>query len=218
MKMFKGSSQLMQILVNNSTSADTIEGSEQAFQDPRIVEASSLYEDYFSDDEEDDSSIQSEQNLPEGDGKSALSLTPFRFTAGFTPSLDPTKISAMCAVGMFNLGLVFHLDAVDSINYKTSVSKALHLYDFAYKLLLTSDGRFVDDHLFYKRLMMALLNNLAFINFELMCYDTSSKWLNYLSLLAADLRGESTGVVAEECQSFLLNAMILQPPSQAPAA
>eukprot|EP00543_Licmophora_paradoxa_P004604 CAMPEP_0202450952 /NCGR_PEP_ID=MMETSP1360-20130828/9487_1 /ASSEMBLY_ACC=CAM_ASM_000848 /TAXON_ID=515479 /ORGANISM="Licmophora paradoxa, Strain CCMP2313" /LENGTH=118 /DNA_ID=CAMNT_0049069401 /DNA_START=122 /DNA_END=478 /DNA_ORIENTATION=+ len=118
------------------------------------------------------------------------------------------------------MGLVYHLEAADSSHLERSlVKKALHLYNFAYELLLNEEERLFESSLFRKRLLMAILNNMAHLNHELMCYESSSRCFSQLSVLAVEIGSCcSMALIVEECQSFLLNAMVMKPPIRAPAA
>eukprot|EP00545_Synedropsis_sp_CCMP1620_P003290 CAMPEP_0119007454 /NCGR_PEP_ID=MMETSP1176-20130426/3021_1 /TAXON_ID=265551 /ORGANISM="Synedropsis recta cf, Strain CCMP1620" /LENGTH=261 /DNA_ID=CAMNT_0006959611 /DNA_START=91 /DNA_END=876 /DNA_ORIENTATION=- len=110
---------------------------------------------------------------------------------------------------MFNLALVHHWRGMH-FGVTSLLPKALKLYEMSFSLI-QSGANFETQHL-----ILALLNNMGQIHYELMQYKDSKRCFKSLK----DMLTRRAAQVADgpDVQGFLMNIMFLEAPQMAPAA
>jgi hypothetical protein len=142
-------------------------------------------------------------------------------------SRDPLVDRTICAsIIVFNLALVYHRK--DKERYAEGfLEKARSLYETCYRLLSEKGGnKGSTGDLLVDLLCMAVLNNLAYISFDMSDYLHSTEYSNGLIRFALSVASSSSSVDSTQVSialdqhkgNFLLNAMILRSPVLAPAA
>jgi hypothetical protein len=149
--------------------------------------------------------------------KSFICKRAIRLTKDVLPSQWTQGATLCCSVILYNMALVYHLAAADSV-LESSGQKALSLYEMAFDLLMVSEQTF--DSILLARLMMYCLNNMASLNHELTHWDRSTECMERLTILATvTVQARGVGLsLHQECNAFLLNAAVLKRPARAPAA
>eukprot|EP00545_Synedropsis_sp_CCMP1620_P003324 CAMPEP_0119014832 /NCGR_PEP_ID=MMETSP1176-20130426/10412_1 /TAXON_ID=265551 /ORGANISM="Synedropsis recta cf, Strain CCMP1620" /LENGTH=262 /DNA_ID=CAMNT_0006968077 /DNA_START=173 /DNA_END=961 /DNA_ORIENTATION=+ len=236
MDLFKGASQLMTHVVSQAEEEAESIILQKALQDPRVRHAYSIYSEYVEDGyadehieggdhEEDYTTTISMMDLSSigalndsgGSSKSFICKRAIRLAEELLPSQWTEAVAVCCSVVLYNMALVCHLVAVDSV-LESSGQKALNLYEMSFTLL-SERTSFQSGSTLIGRLMMYSLNNMASLNFELTQWDLSTECMERLTVLATLMQASGVGrSLHEECQSFLLNAMVLKTPTRAPAA
>jgi hypothetical protein len=244
MELFKGASQLMTHLVARGEETNAADAMNKALCDPRVRRAHALYMEHIEDGYDaqvecgyevcvtnTNSSIDGHQHSESSVGvvpvdahddlgastKSFICKRAIHLTKEVLPSQWTQGVTVCCSVILYNMALVYHLAAADSV-LESSGQKALSLYEMAFTLL--SEQTFEFDSGLLARLLMYCLNNMASLYHELTRWDLSAECMKRLALLASNLM-QARGVglsLHQECQSFLLNAMVLKAPTRAPAA
>jgi hypothetical protein len=121
---------------------------------------------------------------------------------------EPTSCTIESAIIAYNTGLTYHLYGSAS-----SVLEALRLFEMVFGLARSISG---DDR--SSKISMASLNNAGQIQHSLGNYNSSRRYLNTLRSYILSLPSTSDKETLTERRSLLLNAMILQEPSNALAA
>lgn len=224
--LFKGASQLMTHIVSGESdgSASTmINMQATALRDSRVRQAHLIYQEFSDGDDSIDLSNLRDttvSDMPSEDEKVASQSFVCRRAVSITDHVLPgvwTKSLALCcSVVLYNMGLVYHLAALESV-LETTGQKAISLYEMAFTLL--SEDNLELDSTFILQLMMYCLNNMASLNHDLTQWEMSTACMERLISLATltQARGVSHSL-HHECQSFILNAMVLKTPTRAPAA
>ena len=153
---------------------------------------------------------------PAGSSKLFICERAILLTKEHLPSTSTQLGTTCCSVLLYNLSLVYHLAAVDSV-LESSGQKALNLYTMAFSLLL--EENFKADSTLILRVMMYCLNNMAALSYELTQWELSAEYMKRLTIVVALVKARDVdSSLHEECQSFLLNAMVLKTPTRAPTA
>ena len=142
-------------------------------------------------------------------------------------SNEPTVDRTICSsIIVFNLALVYHRKGMLE-GHQGLVERARNFYEKSYRLLADT-GANMDStgDLLVDLLCMAMVNNLAYISFDMSDYLRSTEYSNELIRFALSVASSpsiridshvSIALDQQKC-NFLLNAMILRSPSLAPAA
>lgn len=242
MELFKGASQLMTHLVAHGEGTNADVAMKKALRDPRVRHAHEVYMDHIEDGYDsqveggyedcvaprnDNGMVDVESSSSMGvlvdalddlgaSAKSFICKRAIRLTKEVLPSQWTQGVAVCCSVILYNMALVYHLAAADSV-LESSGQKALSLYEMAFTLL--SEQTFEFDSTLIAQLMMYCLNNMASLNHELTHWDLSTECMKRLTVLATLMQARGVGMsMHQECQSFLLNAMVLKAPTRAPAA
>lgn len=224
--LFKGASQLMTHIV--SKGSDGYERTNNSLQatalrDSRVRQAHLIYNKFTEDDDGIDLScragtVATGMDLDDESvaSKSFVCRRAIAITEYVLPRVWTKSLAVCCSVILYNMGLVYHLAALESV-LETSGQKALSLYEMAFTLL--SEDSLELDSTFILQLMMYCLNNMASLNHDLTHWDLSTACMERLTALATltQAKGVSRSL-HHECQSFILNAMVLKTPTRAPAA
>jgi hypothetical protein len=218
--LFKGASQLVTYSLSQETNCTNY--IENALDDPRVMNAHIFYQMYTN---IDDTYELSSLNRAKECGESSLhASSPFIVKQAIVLSKDQLpsewthRVSLFCSVLVYNIALVYHLNAEDSV-LESCGQRALRLYEMAFSLV-SPPGESSIATLVGSRLTMYCLNNMAALNHDLTEWDMSAECMRRLSAIASYIqstRGVDAGL-SGECQSFLLNAMVLKTPTRAPAA
>ena len=220
--LFKGASQLMAHIVSrgNETNNATIG---KKLCDSRIRYAHVIYEKHrdvddfgvksdrfsmnFSDDLDDSSS---------GRSKAFICKRAILLTKEHLPSKFTQWVKVCSSVVLYNIALVYHLAALDSV-LESSGPTALKVYEMTLSLL--SGENLESGSTLIGRVKMYCLNNMASLNHELVQWKLSAQYMKRLTIIAKTMQARGVGrSLHEECQSFLLNAMVLKTPNRAPVA
>jgi hypothetical protein len=110
---------------------------------------------------------------------------------------------------MFNLALVHHWRGMH-FGVTSLLPKALKLYEMSFSLI-QSGANFETQHL-----ILALLNNMGQIHYELMQYKDSKRCFKNLKEILTRRAARATD--GPDVQGFLMNIMFLEAPQMAPAA
>lgn len=110
---------------------------------------------------------------------------------------------------MFNLALVHHWRGMH-FGVTSLLPKALKLYEMSFSLI-QSGANFETQHL-----ILALLNNMGQIHYELMQYKDSKRCFKNLKEMLT--RRAAQVADGPDVQGFLMNIMFLEQPQMAPAA
>lgn len=218
--LFKGASQLVTYSLSQEMNCTNY--IEEALNDPRVMNAYIFYQMYANLDDASELTSLSTMNVCDDTLLNASS--PFIFKQAIVLSKDQLpsewthRVSLCCSILVYNIALVYHLNAADSV-LESCGHRALRLYEMAFSLI-SPPGECSITTLVGGRLAMYCLNNMAALNHDLTEWDMSAECMRRLSAIATYLqstRGLGASLSAE-CQSFLLNAMVLKPPTWAPAA
>jgi hypothetical protein len=222
--LFKGASQFLTLLVNRERgSSKSIQISHDIFyRDPRIQRACEMYNEFC--DEFDMETMSTESSFPlDPSHESGLASQLFickraiRISEQQLPRSGAQPLLVCCSIVLYNMALIYHLAATSETVLESTGQKALHLYEMSFALL--SDEKFPSDSILVARLMMYCLNNMASLNHDLTRWDVAAECMKRLTTIATLM--QSNGIdpyMYAECQSFLLNAMVLKEPVRAPAA
>jgi hypothetical protein len=218
MILFKGASQLMTLILSQGSNSTA---SVSAHEDPRIARAHLIYSKYnFL---KDSASSLYESRSAGGENPNINSSRSFVYQEALTlseddfPREEDLKITLSCSAILYNVALVFHLDAIDTV-LETSGQRALKLYEMAFELLYIESILKLESTL-KLRVIMYCLNNMASLNHELTHWERSAQCLKRLVSIATIIQARGAGSALQaECQTFLLNALALKRPNRAPAA
>lgn len=224
--LFKGASQLMTHIVSKgSVGYESTNNSLQAtaLRDSRVRRAHLIYNEFTEGGGLDMSCVPGSTSTNGMDlddqgvaSKSFVCRRAITISEYVLPDAWTKSLAVCCSVILYNMGLVYHLAALESV-LETTGQKALNLYEMAFTLL--SEDNLELDSTFILQLMMYCLNNMASLNHDLTHWDLSAACMERLTTLAT--LTQSKGVsrsLHHECQSFILNAMALKMPTRAPAA
>jgi hypothetical protein len=161
---------------------------------------------------------------------------PFVHTQGIRLSPHPSAYSSdplvntsiVCAIIIFNLGLVCHLRGLEESPHQIQrLTKARALYNKSHVLISQCNvGLVATANPTIDVLAMALFNNMAQSSYELENFAECRSYFNALIRFAFSVTpaiygpgNEHAGVLLDQYKSnFLLNAIILQPPKIAASA
>lgn len=222
MGLFKGASQIMMHLISESTPNDK-HNFDDSRHDTRVLNAHRIYQRHTNEDHLGDAPFHTSAIvLEDRDAESitcksfmckrAISLSNEDLPSGWTP-----LITLCCSVILYNIALVYHLNALDSV-LESSGQTALSLYEMSFTLL---SGEHLDlsTSTLIGRVIMYSLNNMASLNHELTHWELSAECMKRLTIIATLMQARDVGgLLRAECQTFLLNAMVLKTPTRAPAA
>jgi tetratricopeptide (TPR) repeat protein len=153
----------------------------------------------------------------------AINVSPSPNAYSTDTLVNTTVVSSIV---VFNLGIVYHLKGLEGTGEATMrLAKAMSLYQKSQLLLVdagvppSSTGNPVIDSL-----CMALCNNMAQASFEMLAYNDSRIYFEYLIIFALTIvpsrYGDATiaNLVDQQRSNFLWNAIILHAPKLAAAA
>ena len=142
-------------------------------------------------------------------------------------SNEPTVDRTICSsIIVFNLALVYHRKGTLE-GHQGLVEKARNFYEKSYELLADTGATInATGDLLVDLLCMAMVNNLAYISFDMSDFLRSTEYSNELIRFALSVASSPTirkdtpisTALDQQKRNFLLNATILRSPSLAPAA
>eukprot|EP00549_Striatella_unipunctata_P009765 CAMPEP_0118684682 /NCGR_PEP_ID=MMETSP0800-20121206/6791_1 /TAXON_ID=210618 ORGANISM="Striatella unipunctata, Strain CCMP2910" /NCGR_SAMPLE_ID=MMETSP0800 /ASSEMBLY_ACC=CAM_ASM_000638 /LENGTH=247 /DNA_ID=CAMNT_0006581439 /DNA_START=26 /DNA_END=769 /DNA_ORIENTATION=+ len=128
---------------------------------------------------------------------------------------NPAESTDKSFIILYNLAIAHHLIGLKKSSTNT-LEKALNLYGMAQDLLISGQGSFPAASPLIARVVMAILNNMGHIHYELGRYEEATTFVNELSRtmfsLGADYMEEG------ELDDFLLTVMFMSEPPVAAAA
>ena len=138
-----------------------------------------------------------------------LRTTPFQIAASPEPTY--TEVSTVI---LFNMALTYQLSFMQNCSLPKSIENAAGLYGMAGSIAM----KHLDQSSF-TRLLMASLNNLGFLYFEIGNYQLAKEYFDEMSRCIVNLNPRAiTPEVLQEKDELLLNTMVLKEPHGAKAA
>jgi hypothetical protein len=220
--LFKGASQIMMHLISEAGPNDKHKF-DDALYDKRVLNARRIYQRRTNEVHLGDAPFRTSAMLLEGSDVESFTCKSFMCKRAISvvkehlPSDWTQLITMCCSVILYNIALVYHLNALDSV-LESSGQTALNLYEMSFTLL-SGEPLNLSSSTLIGRVIMYTLNNMASLNHELTHWELSAECMKRLTIIATLMQARDIGgLLRAECHSFLLNAMVLKAPTRAPAA
>lgn len=127
---------------------------------------------------------------------------------------QPKSFTKMCTILLFNMALCYHISFCQSFWLPNGLQNASTLYNMAGSIAISN----VEDHTLMK-VLIATLNNLGYLSFELGDFEQSRDYFNELRRCVLNLDPNDTNSEnIIEREEVLLNTMVLRDPHAAKAA
>lgn len=139
-----------------------------------------------------------------------IQATPFCLPQTFP--CNKVGLTFVSTIVLYNMGLTYHLSSCQCSSIPNAIESAVTLYKMSCALAVRHPG---NDQLI--PLVMACMNNLGCLYFDLGDFDMSKKFLDDLTLYIMSL-GANLRVPQLKRNELMLNAILLRNPSAARAA
>jgi len=135
-------------------------------------------------------------------------------------NIDDEARNAICSVAiLYNVGLTYHMQSFISPQLQdTSLRKAEVFYKKSISLLTLIEDESIVQEDSIIHLIMAVLNNLGHVNYELHNYELSKSYMEKLCTIVLQQEVNTCNHVHELREQFLLNGTLLEEPKYAAAA